>query len=588
MKLGQFSFKLVYEKGSTNPCDYGSRHPAKQHEDEEDDTEIFINRVVEELLPAAVTRKMMRKSTDADSQLQMLKADIKEGKCRNSLHRYAQVFGELAVVDGLVVRGEQLVIPKELWTHVIQVAHEGHMGQDKTLGLLRQTAWFPGMGPMVKEFVETCRPCMASTARKEMEPLKPTELPAGPWRELNADFKGPIGGNWYFHVLIDQYTKFPVVSVVKSTGWETLRPVLEDALATHGIPEIITTDGGPPYNGEEFKKFAQNMGFTHRLTTPESAQANGFAEIFVKTLVKLIHTAVADKKDPQRAVQSYLMAYRATPHTVTGRSPAELLFNRSIQTKLPRALREEQATGDKELRERHNREKEKQKKHFDKRNKTKEKQLEVGDEIMLQQKKTTLRSPFDPDTYKVKEVKGSSVVAERRGRKLTRAKNLIKKVKQRPEYLKEAGKEKTKKIIEEDIEVDMDRIRKRVAETEGERMEGAEERGEERIGEELTGEEQAGEVLENNSDSDSDDSRFTVTYDDQEEENRGESVSHQTTGSGRVVESVNHQTTRSGRVVIPPLRFGSDTVTKSPSLSPRERRRRQSMRKKEKQTGKGD
>ena len=42
--------------------------------------------------------------------------------------------------------------------------------------------------------------------------------------------------------------------------------------------------------------------------------------------------------------------------------------------------------------------------------------MEVGDEIMLQQQKTTIRSPLDPDTYKVKEVKGSSVVAERRGR----------------------------------------------------------------------------------------------------------------------------------------------------------------------------
>ena len=77
-------------------------------------------------------------------------------------------------------------------------------------------------------------------------------------------------------------------------------------------------------------------------------------------------------------------------------------------------------------------------------------------------------------------------------------------------------------------------------------------------------------------------------YDDQEEESRRESVSHQTTGAGRVVESRNYQTTRSGRVVVPPLRFGSDTVAKSPSLSPRERRRRQSMRRKEKQTGKGD
>ena len=93
MKLGQFNFKLVYEKGSNNPCDYGSRHPSKHYEEEEDDSEIYINRVVEEMLPAAVTRKMMRKATEADTQLQMLKEDIMEGKCRNSLHRYSQVFG---------------------------------------------------------------------------------------------------------------------------------------------------------------------------------------------------------------------------------------------------------------------------------------------------------------------------------------------------------------------------------------------------------------------------------------------------------------------------------------------------------------
>ena len=390
---------------------------------------------------------------------------------------------------------------------------------------------------------------------------KPTELPTGPWRELHADFKGPIGGSWYFHVLIDQYTKFPVVNVVKSTGWETLRPALEDALAMHGIPDIITTDGGPPYNGEEFRKFAQNMGFTHRLTTPESAQANGFAEIFVKTLVKLIHTAVANRKDPKRVVQSYLMAYRATPHTVTGRSPAELLFNRSIQTKLPRALRENQDTVDKDLREKHKKEKEKQKLYYDRRNKTKEKTLEVGDEIMLQQQKTTTRSPFDPDTYKVKEIKGSSVVAERRGRELLRAKNLIKVVKQRPEYLKEVGKEKTKKIVEEDIDIDMDKIRRRVAEMEGDAVQGVEGAGQDGTAQPIGDQEEKGSIS-----GDSDDSRFTITYDDQEDR----------------VEEVGHHTTKSGRVVVPPNRFRPDTTTEKPRLSPRERKRRQSMRKKEK------
>ena len=66
---------------------------------------------------------------------------------------------------------------------------------------------------------------------------------------------------------------------------------------------------------------------------------------------------------------------------------------------------------------------------------------------------------------------------------------------------------------------------------------------------------------------DSDDSRFTITYDDQEDR----------------VEEVGHQITKSGRAVVPPDKFSPDTTSKS-RLSPRERKRRQSMRKKEKKT----
>ena len=102
------------------------------------------------------------------------------------------------------------------------------------------------MGAKVREFVECCLPCQAAQAKTETEPLKPTEFSEGPWQVLHADYKGPIGNDWYLHVLIDQYSKFPVVQVVKSTSWEQLQHRLEEAFATHGIPERITTDGGPP------------------------------------------------------------------------------------------------------------------------------------------------------------------------------------------------------------------------------------------------------------------------------------------------------------------------------------------------------
>ena len=57
-----------------------------------------------------------------------------------------------------------------------------------------------------------------------------------------------------------------------------MKPGLEDALATHGIPERINTDGGPPYSGHKFSQYCQMMGVEHHMTTPEDALANNFAE----------------------------------------------------------------------------------------------------------------------------------------------------------------------------------------------------------------------------------------------------------------------------------------------------------------------
>ena len=71
------------------------------------------------------------------------------------------------------------------------------------------------------------------------------------------------------------------------------------------------------------------MKVQHHTTTPEDAQANGFPEAFVKILVKFVHTALVEHCDPRK------MAYRATPHKITGRSHAELVFYRKIRTRSP-------------------------------------------------------------------------------------------------------------------------------------------------------------------------------------------------------------------------------------------------------------
>ena len=103
------------------------------------------------------------------------------------------------------------------------------------------------------------------------------------------------------------------------------------------------------------------------MTTPKNSQANGFAEAFVKIMVKLVNTAIVEKQDPRKRVNAnkYLLAYRATPNKVTGRSPAELLYGRKIRTKLPGLRVGQQGDLDTEVGEKHRKKKEKQKSYAD-------------------------------------------------------------------------------------------------------------------------------------------------------------------------------------------------------------------------------
>ena len=97
-------------------------------------------------------------------------------------------------------------------------------------------------------------------------------------------------------------------------------------MATHGIPEQITTDNGSPYFSDEMGKYAKKMGFKHHSVTPMDPQSNGFAENFVKSLCKLVHTSTVEGKDPRSTLNTFLLQYRSTPHATTEKSPAELLF----------------------------------------------------------------------------------------------------------------------------------------------------------------------------------------------------------------------------------------------------------------------
>ena len=152
-------------------------------------TEVYVNRVLEKILPQVITLDILRRASSKDKASQLLISYIKTQNkvtARNIVNPIAVFFDELTEVDG--------VIPDSLQTDIIGLAQEGHQYAEKTLQLLRQTCSFPGMRKEVFSYVESCLPCNAARAHAPPVPLEPNLLPDRPWQTLHADFKGPIEG----------------------------------------------------------------------------------------------------------------------------------------------------------------------------------------------------------------------------------------------------------------------------------------------------------------------------------------------------------------------------------------------------------
>ena len=156
----------------------------------------------------------------------------------------------------MILRHRQIVVPESLHHTVIDLAHEGHQGIEKTKSLLRGKGWFPGINSKVKKKVKSCLACQATTLETKREPLNMSPLPKEPWQQISADFKELSDGG-YLLVFYDDYSRYPIVESIPSVSAPVVIPHLHKILAEFDVPAQVRSDNGPPFNGKEFKSSAK-------------------------------------------------------------------------------------------------------------------------------------------------------------------------------------------------------------------------------------------------------------------------------------------------------------------------------------------
>ena len=97
---------------------------------------------------------------------------------------------------------------------------------------------------------------------------------------------------------------------------------------------MIVLDNGSGYASEEFADFVARNGNLHVKTARRHSSSNGLVEMSVRTFKEGMNQLEGFGGTAHPRLSRFLLAYRSTPQTTTGVTPAEVLLNRRIRTRL--------------------------------------------------------------------------------------------------------------------------------------------------------------------------------------------------------------------------------------------------------------
>ena len=121
--------------------------------------------------------------------------------------------------------------------------------------------------------------------------------------------------------------------------------------------------------------------------------------------------------------------FRSTPHPSTGQAPGEIHFNRPFNNRLTRyPVTVSDRIDVSNARKQDQIAKQRQKFYKDQKSNVKHHNISVGDQVLLKQKSTKLKPPYDTYPFKVTEIHGHQITAIRDHTEKTRDSSRWKKV----------------------------------------------------------------------------------------------------------------------------------------------------------------
>ena len=228
----------------------------------------------------------------------------------------------------------QLVVPKAYRSRALAGCHDdvGHQGRMRTLSLLRERFFWPGMQTEAMQHVLRCTRCLRRKTPSHVAPLQPIHV-TQPLELVHMDYLSlePTKGNIEnVLVITDHFTRYALAYPSKTqTAQATARVLWDNFICHYGFPEKFISDQGRNFESDLIKELCKIAGVKKLHTTPYHPQGNGQCERFNSTLCNMLGTLSEEEKSDWKSYLGCMThAYNCTKHASTTYSPYYLMFGR--------------------------------------------------------------------------------------------------------------------------------------------------------------------------------------------------------------------------------------------------------------------
>ena len=162
------------------------------------------------------------------------------------------------------------VVPKAHQTATLNGCHRnaGHQGHDRTLSLLQECFWWPGMAKQMQQVIKACRCCLQYEASTPKAPLCPI-VTTTPLDLLHVDFtsietmmeldKSPQVTNVL--VFQDHFTKHVLAYVTPNQIEKTVAKFLYGGyISIFGAPARLLSDRGTSFTSSIIEQLCKILG----------------------------------------------------------------------------------------------------------------------------------------------------------------------------------------------------------------------------------------------------------------------------------------------------------------------------------------